>query len=164
MDQNAPIQTPEPQPEDILREQVVKPAEEVIDVSPVDRLIEEVREPEKKKEEVVKAEPIDGKKKTTLAPVISILTGIFAHGLLFYSFFADMKVWVGALLGLVSALVAVISGARAKRERKGSPLGAIGRLLGWLYLLGALAIIILVILFFVGLFSGLGWLVSGLGL
>ena len=164
MDQNAPLQTPEPKPEDILREQVMKPAEEVIDVSPVDRLIEEVREPKKKKEEAVTADPVDAKKKTTLAPVISILTGIFAHGLLFYSFFADMKVWAGALLGLVSALLAVIYGARAKKERKGSALGAIGRFLGWIYLIGVLVLIILVILIVVGVISGLGGLVSGLGL
>ncbi len=164
MDQNAPMQTPEPNPEDVLREQVVKPAEEVIDVSPVDRLIEEVREPEKKKEEVIKAEPVEGKKKTTLAPVISILTGIFAHGLLFYSFFAEMKVWVGALLGLVSALLAVIYGARAKKERKGSPLGMIGRFLGWIYILGVVAVVALVILVIAGVIGGLGGLISGLGL
>lgn len=164
MDQNAPMQTPDPNPEDVLREQVVKPAEEVIDVSPVDRLIEEVREPEKKKEEVIKAEPVEGKKKTTLAPVISILTGIFAHGLFIYLSVLEKRFFVGALLGLVSALLAVIYGARAKKERKGSALGAIGRFLGWIYLIGVILIIALVILFIAGVIGGLGGLFSVFGL
>lgn len=102
--------------------------------------------------------PIEEKQKFTLAPVISLLTGVLAHIVLTYSFFAQMKVWVGALLGFLSALVAVISGARAKKAAPKSTAGKIGRFLGWLYIIGA---IVLVILFIVGIVLGVS-LLSGI--
>jgi hypothetical protein len=102
--------------------------------------------------------------KFTLAPTISLLTGILAHGLLVYSFFAQMKVWVGALFGFISALVAVISGARAKKLAPKSGAGKVGRFLGWLYIIGAILLVALVVLVLVGVLSSLGGLLSSLGL
>jgi hypothetical protein len=108
--------------------------------------------------------PVEEKKKFTLAPTISLITGFLAHILLTYSFFADMKVWVGALLGFVSALVAVSSGARAKKAAPKSMAGKIGRFLGWLYIIGAIILIVLVVLVTIGVIGGLGDLISKLGI
>ena len=104
------------------------------------------------------------KKKFSLAPVISLLTGILAHGLFVYSFFAPMKVWVGALLGFLSALVAVVSGAKAKKQASQSGAGKLGRWLGWLYIIGAVLLIILVIMGLVGGISLFGGLLQTLGI
>lgn len=114
--------------------------------------------------EPVTTAPMQEKQKFTLAPTISLLTGFLAHILLTYSFFADMKVWVGALLGFISALVAVFSGARAKKTAPKSLAGKIGRFLGWLYILGAIILIALVILITIGVIGGLGGLLGKLGL
>jgi len=108
--------------------------------------------------------PVEEKQKFTLAPTISLLTGLLAHFVLTYSFFAQMKVWVGGLLGFISALVAVLSGARAKKAAPKSMAGKIGRFLGWLYILGAILLIVLVVLILVGVIGGLGGLISKLGL
>ena len=113
-----------------------------------------------------KPEPVIEKpaQKFTLAPTISLLTGILAHGLLVYSFFAQMKVWVGALLGFISALVAVISGARAKKLAPKSGAGKVGRFLGWLYIIGAVLLVIVVVLVLIGVLGGLTSLLGSLGL
>jgi hypothetical protein len=108
--------------------------------------------------------PVEEKQKFTLAPTISLLTGLLAHIFLTYSFFAQMKVWVGALLGLLSAFVAILSGARAKKAAPKSMAGKIGRFLGWLYILGAIILIVLVVLILVGVIGGLGGLIGKLGL
>lgn len=108
--------------------------------------------------------PVQEKKKLSLAPIISLLTGFLSHILLIYSFFADMKVWAGALLGLISALVAVVTGRRAKKEAPKSFAGKLGRFLGWLYILGAVILVVLVVLVLVGVIGGLSGLISQLGL
>lgn len=107
-----------------------------------------------------------GSAKGSINSVISLITGLLSHGLVIYSLFAPMKVLTGAILGFISALVAVISGGNARRAykqigQKNSGMAKFGRFLGFLYIIVVIVIIVLVVLGITLGIAGLAGLVSG---
>jgi hypothetical protein len=112
------------------------------------------------------AQQPNGSAKGSINSVVSLITGLLSHGLVLYSLFAPMKVLTGAILGFISALVAVISGGNARRAFKqiGKPnsgMAKFGRFLGFLYIAIVVLVIVLVVVGITLGIAGLANLVSG---
>ena len=110
-------------------------------------------------------------KKFNLAALLSLLTGILAYLILFLHSLVNMKILLALFLAPISALLAIFSGARAKRLiRKGEGLvtgrkmANTGLWLGWIYIILSILLMVLAVVIFGGIVSGINQLLGVIGI
>lgn len=102
------------------------------------------------------------KKGFSILSLVSTLTGALSYFLVLFSQLIHLKWWLAFILAPISALAAIITGHRSRRQIKrsdmqlsGKKLANAGLIMGYLYLiLGIIAVVIIVLVF--------GNLVSGI--
>lgn len=110
-------------------------------------------------------------KKINISALVSLVSGILSYALLFFHSLIDMKLTLALFLAPITALIAIFTGARAKRliRRSGGLVGGkkmanTGLWLGWIYIIGIILLIVLAVTIFGGLVSGLNSLLGSIGL
>jgi len=113
--------------------------------------------------ESVVTEPIDQSKKGfSVYAIVSAITGVLTYLLIFLHSLVDMSFIAAAILAPISALVAIFTGHRAKREIRrsdgnlgGKKLANTGLTLGYIYIIIVVLILVLAVL-------GVGSLISNI--
>lgn len=110
-------------------------------------------------------------KKFNPAALISLLSGVLAYLLLFFHSLINIKTILALFLAPIPALLAIFSGARAKRLiRKGDGLvtgkkmANTGLWLGWIYIVVTVLFIVLAVVIAGGLVTGINQLLGSIGL
>lgn len=110
-------------------------------------------------------------KRLTFSALVSFLSGILTYLLLFFHSLVDMKLLLAIFLAPFTALIAIIAGSRAQRmirrsegQLGGKKLAAIGMWLGFIYLGLCVLLIVLAVVIFGGLVSGITGILGSLGL
>ena len=105
------------------------------------------------------------------AALISLLSGVLAYLLLFFHSLINIKTILALFLAPIPALLAIFSGARAKRLiRKGDGLvtgkkmANTGLWLGWIYIVVTVLFIVLAVVIAGGLVTGINQLLGSIGL
>ena len=117
-------------------------------------------------------EPVAQPKKSfSLYSIISVVTGALSYLLIFLHSVIDMSLVLAAILAPISALAAIITGTRSKREIRhaegamsGRKVANTGLILGYLYFIIGIFIVVIAVLLFGGLISGLTHLLGSLGI
>lgn len=78
--------------------------------------------------------------------LISLVTGILAWVLSIIFRLMDLPMWIAGILAFVAAILAIVFGNKAKREDPANKAGKTGKLLGWLYLIGIILVVVLLVL------------------
>ena len=110
-------------------------------------------------------------KRLTISALVSFASGILTYLLLFFHSLVDMKLLLAIFLAPFTALVAIFAGARAKRmirrsdgQLGGKKLASTGQWLGFIYLALCALLIVLAVVIFGGLVSGIDSILGSLGL
>ena len=121
--------------------------------------------------EVTEVEEQKTHKKFNLAALISLLSGVLAYLLLFFHSLINMKAILALFLAPIAALLAIFTGARAKRLiRKGDGLvtgkkmASTGLWLGWIYMILTVLLMVLAVVVFGGIVTGINQLLGSIGL
>ncbi len=110
------------------------------------------------------------KPKTTVSiqAIVSFATGILSYLLIFFHSLIDMGFILALILAPVTAVIAIITGHRAKKQirhadtnMRGTKLASIGLFLGYLYIILAVLVLILALLGLGGLITALRSLLGG---
>jgi hypothetical protein len=110
-------------------------------------------------------------KKINPSALISLVSGILSYALLLFHSLIDMKMVLALFLAPITALIAIFTGAHAKRLiRKGNGLvggkkmANTGLWLGWIYIIGIVLLTVLAVVIFGGIVSGINSLLSSIGI
>lgn len=110
-------------------------------------------------------------KKINIPALISMVSGILSYALLFLHSLIDMKLTLALFLAPITALIAIFTGARAKRLIRqgdglvgGKKMANTGLWLGWIYIVGIILLIVLAVTIFGGLVSGINSLFGSIGI
>lgn len=110
-------------------------------------------------------------KKFNVSALISLVSGILSYALLLFHSLIDMKMVLALFLAPITALIAIFTGAHAKRLiRKGNGLvggrkmANTGLWLGWIYIIGIVLLIVLAVVIFGGIVSGINSLLGSIGI
>ncbi len=110
-------------------------------------------------------------KKINIPALISMVSGILSYALLFFHSLIDMKLTLALFLAPITALIAIFTGARAKRLIRqgdglvgGKKMANTGLWLGWIYIVGIILLIVLAVTIFGGLVSGINSLFGSIGI
>jgi hypothetical protein len=110
------------------------------------------------------------KPKTTVSiqAIVSFVTGILSYLLIFFHSLIDMGFILALILAPITAVIAIITGHRAKKQirhadtnMRGTKLASIGLFLGYLYVILAVLVLILALLGLGGLITALRSLLGG---
>lgn len=110
-------------------------------------------------------------KKFNFSALISLVSGILSYALLLFHSLIDMKMVLALFLAPITALIAIFTGAHAKRLiRKGNGLvggkkmANTGLWLGWIYIIGIILLTVLAVVIFGGIVSGINSLLGSIGI
>ncbi len=110
-------------------------------------------------------------KKLNFSALLSLLSGIVAYLLLFFHSLVEIKTLLALILAPLFALIAVFSGARAKRlirrgegRVSGKKMANAGLWLGWIYILLSILLVVLTLVIAGGIVSGINQLFGSIGL
>lgn len=110
-------------------------------------------------------------KKINIPALVSLVSGILSYALLFFHSLIDMKLTLALFLAPITALIAIFTGARAKRLIRqgdglvgGKKMANTGLWLGWIYIIGIILLIILAVTIFGGLITGINSLLGSIGI
>lgn len=110
-------------------------------------------------------------KKFNISALVSMISGILSYALLLFHSLIDMKMILALFLAPITALIAVITGSRAKRlirksagQMSGKKMANTGLWLGWIYIIGIVLLTVLAVTIFGGIVSGINQLLGSLGI
>ena len=110
-------------------------------------------------------------KKLNISALVSLVSGILSYILLFFHSLIDMKLGLALFLAPITALTAIIVGARAKKLIRqsdgllgGKKMANTGLWLGWIYIIVTLLLIVLAVTIFGSLVSGINSLFGSIGI
>jgi len=110
-------------------------------------------------------------KKFNISALVSLVSGILSYALLLFHSLIDMKMVLALFLAPITALIAIFTGAHAKRLiRKGNGLvggkkmANTGLWLGWIYIIGIILLTVLAVAIFGGIVSGINSLLGSIGI
>jgi hypothetical protein len=110
-------------------------------------------------------------KKFNVSALVSLVSGILSYALLLFHSLIDMKMVLALFLAPITALIAIFTGAHAKRLiRKGNGLvggkkmANTGLWLGWIYIIGIILLTVLAVAIFGGIVSGINSLLGSIGI
>lgn len=111
------------------------------------------------------------RKTISIPSIVSVVSGVLTYALVIFHSLIEMKLLLAVFLAPITALIAVISGHKASRQIRrgegqvaGKKLARTGLLLGYLYFVICIVLILLAVLLFGGIASGLTKLLGTLGL
>jgi hypothetical protein len=94
--------------------------------------------------------------------VVSMVSGILTYAVIFLRSLVNMDFIVAIIIAPITALIAIFTGANAKRKiRKsdgtlsGKKMANAGLWLGWIYIITCVLITVLIIILGVGIFQGI---------
>lgn len=110
-------------------------------------------------------------KNLNFSALLSLLSGIFAYILLFFHSLVQIKTLLALILAPLFALIAIFSGARAKRliRRRdglegGKKMANAGLWLGWIYIILSILLVVLALVIAGGIVSGINQLFGSIGI
>lgn len=108
--------------------------------------------------------------KVSVRAIVSLVTGILSYVVLLFHSLVDMSLLWAVILAPISALAAVITGHKARRQIRdsagalsGDKMATTGLALGWIYLGLAILLTILALILFGGVLAGISRLLGSAG-
>ncbi len=108
--------------------------------------------------------------RVSVRAIVSLVTGILSYVVLFFHSLVDMSLLWAIILAPISAIVAVVTGHKARRQIRdsagvltGDRLAGAGLALGWIYLGLAILLTILALILFGGIVAGITRLLGSAG-